>query len=100
MASRNENVVGCCESCGIAYDQISGCRCNICRMHVILCPECKIIEDDVLCGKHRYLKQESKLELQDRIIALETQLKAAYGRDLKKKRKQIKKQILILQNRI
>ncbi|RHY20686.1 hypothetical protein DYB32_009980 [Aphanomyces invadans] len=98
VASSNDAVVGRCESCGSAHDDITGIRCSYCRMHVMLCSAC--IEQPsskaatrVFCSEHKWLGEGNAAELTAKIAALERQLKEHAGPNGKGRRRSIRKQV-------
>ncbi|ETV96875.1 hypothetical protein H310_10153 [Aphanomyces invadans] len=98
VASSNDAVVGRCESCGSAHDDITGIRCSYCRMHVMLCSACgeqpsSKAATRVFCSEHKWLGEGNAAELTAKIAALERQLKEHAGPNGKGRRRSIRKQV-------
>lgn len=102
MASQDETVAGQCEACQTPYDAISGTRCAYCRMHVLLCDTCRenAKSSAVFCVDHAHLVEGDLTELQSKCQSLYESMHAEQGRAKKGKRRSLRKQLDVIEQRI
>lgn len=107
MASEDKTVTGQCERCDAPHDTLSGTRCAYCRMHVLLCEDCRAsakergeTDDDVFCGEHLPMVSGTKEQLEQRMKDLQNTLDREQGRGRKGRRRSLRKQLDTIERRI
>ncbi|KAG6622946.1 Thiosulfate sulfurtransferase/rhodanese domain-containing protein 2 [Phytophthora cinnamomi] len=107
MASEDKTVTGQCERCQVPHDTLSGTRCAYCRMHVLLCEDCRAdakargeTDEDVFCHEHLSLVSGSLDDLHTRVKALQDSLSSEQGRGKKGRRRSLRKQLDTIERRI
>ncbi|RLN48739.1 hypothetical protein BBJ28_00001476 [Nothophytophthora sp. Chile5] len=107
MASEDSSVTGRCERCQTPHDTLTGTRCRYCRMHVLLCDQCRADarergedDDDVFCAEHLPLVAGTLDELRARAKTLQSEVAQEHGRGRKGRRRSLRKQLDTVERRI